>query len=369
MERQELLHLIALLQVKGVGNITARNLIAAIGSCTGIFEEKPANLRKIQGISAAVIQELSKPEPRLKAERELAFIEKNNITTFVYNEDSYPQRLADCVDAPLLLYYKGNTNMNPAKTISLVGTRNATEYGKDLCEKLMADLAGKYPDLLVVSGLAYGIDIATHKSALKHNLPTVGVIAHGLDRIYPAAHRKTAVEMVQHGGLLTEYTSETNPDRPNFVMRNRIIAGLSDAVVVVESAESGGALITAEVANSYNRDVFAFPGRTTDYASRGCNNLINRNKASLIQHADDLTTLMGWDKPRATQKAVQQQLFIQLTEEEQQITHLLKGGEPMQINLLSVESNLPVYRLSSILLEMEFKGVVKCMPGGTYSLR
>ncbi len=369
MNSQELFHLIALLQVKGVGNITARNLITIAGSCEAVFKEKPANLSRIQGVSPVVAQELHKPEFRLKAEREMSFIEKNSITVYAYSDENYPQRMSDCVDAPLLLYYKGNAKLNVDKTISLVGTRNATDYGKELCEKLLADLSEKFPGILVISGLAYGIDIAAHKAALKHQLPTIGVVAHGLDRIYPATHRKTAVEMVQHGGLLTEYPSETNPDRPNFVMRNRIIAGLSDAVVVVESAESGGALITAEVANSYNRDVFAFPGRTTDYSSRGCNNLINRNKASLIQNAEDLTNLMGWDKTSTRHKAIQQQLFVELTDEEQQITDLLKSGEPIQINLLSVESNLPVYRLSSLLLELEFKGVVKCMPGGTYSLR
>ncbi|MDP4270786.1 MAG: DNA-processing protein DprA [Bacteroidota bacterium] len=368
MNRQELFYLIALLQIKGVGNITARNLIAITGSCEAIFREKPSNLLRIQGIGINTVQEILKANME-KAAKEIEFIEKNNIATFTYSDENYPSRLNDCVDAPLLLYYKGNTDLNAVKTISLVGTRNATEYGKELSERLIADLSEKYPELLVISGLAYGIDIAAHKAALKHNLPTIGIIAHGLDRIYPATHRKTAVEMVSHGGLLTEYPSGTNPDRQNFVMRNRIIAGLSDAVIVVESAEKGGALITAEVANSYNRDVFAFPGRTTDVSSRGCNNLILQNKASLIQSAEDLINLMGWDKVSSTNKVVQQQLFLDLTEEEQLITNLLKENTPKQINLLSIESNLPVYRLSPILLELEFKGLVKCMPGGTYSLR
>lgn len=369
MDRQELFHLIALLQIKGIGNITARNLIAATGSCEAIFKEKPSNLKRIPGIGATTVQDIINSTTRDKAEQELAFIEKNNISTFAFTDEDYPKRLSDCIDAPLLLFYKGNANLNAAKTISLVGTRNATDYGKELCEKLIANLVEKFPELLVISGLAYGIDIATHKAALKHNLPTIGVIAHGLDRIYPASHRKTAVEMVLHGGLLTEYTSGTNPDRPNFVMRNRIIAGLSDAVVVVESAEKGGALITAEVANSYNRDVFAFPGRVNDAASKGCNNLIIQNKASLIQSADDLTNFMGWDIPTSKQKAIQQQLFVELTADEQFIADLLKGNSPKQINMLSIESNLPVYKLSPILLDMEFKGIVRCMPGGTYSLR
>ena len=368
MDRDELFHLIALLQVKGIGTITARNLIQQTGSCAAIFNEKPANLLRIPGIGSGVIEELKKRDTFLRAEKELEFVEKNKIETLTLTDDNYPKRLIDCIDAPLLLFYKGNTNLNAEKIISVVGTRNATDYGKSLCENFIEELSQKYPELLVVSGLAHGVDIYAHRAALKNGLPTIGVVAHGLDRIYPAVHRKTAVEMVNNGGLLTEYNSETNPDRQNFVMRNRIVAGMADALIVVESAERGGALITAEIANSYDRDVFAFPGRATDSASQGCNRLIYKNKAALIQKAEDFEEMMGWNSKLKSTKTAQKPLFVELTNDEKQVTSFLHTNEPKQINILSIESNIPVYRLSSILLELEFKGVVRCFPGGTYLL-
>lgn len=368
MNRDELFHLIALLQVKGVGAITARNLIQHTGSCAGIFTEKPANLLRIPGIGNAIVDELKKRDTFSRAEKELDFVEKNKIEALTFSDENYPKRLIDCIDAPLLLYYKGNKNLNAEKIISIVGTRNATDYGKTMCENLVEELSQKYPDLLVVSGLAHGIDIYAHRAALKNGLPTIGVVAHGLDRIYPAVHRKTAVEMVSNGGLLTEYNSDTNPDRPNFVMRNRIVAGMADALIVIESAERGGALITAEIANSYDRDVFAFPGRATDTTSQGCNRLINRNKAGLIQSAEDFEELMGWNSKLKSTKSTQKSLFVELSPEEKRLTSFLHAHEPKQINILSIESDIPVYRLSSLLLELEFKGVVRCFPGGTYVL-
>jgi DNA processing protein len=366
MDQEELFYLIALLQVKGIGCITARNLIQNLGSSKAVFEEKGVALSRIQGIGVTTIQELLKKETFARAEKEIEFIQKNKINAFAFSDSAFPKRLIDCIDAPLLLYYKGNADLNAAKIVSLVGTRNATEYGKSLCESFIHELSDKYPDVLILSGLAYGIDICAHKAALKYNLQTVGVMAHGLDRIYPAAHRKTAVEMVAQGGLLTEYPSDTNPDRPNFVMRNRIVAGMSDALIVVESAARGGALITAEIANSYDRDVFAFPGRTNDLVSQGCNRLIFKNKASLIQNTADFEELMGWSPNTVSGKAVQKELFVELTPDERLVTTYLKRNEPKQINILSVECDLPVYRLSAILLELEFKGVVKSLPGGTY---
>jgi DNA processing protein len=368
MEQEELFYLIALLQVKGVGAITARNLIQHIGGCKAVFEEKPAMLARVQGIGSTTIQELKRPEPLQRAEIEMEFIQKNKITTFAFTEQSYPKRLIDCIDAPLLLYHKGNADLNCDKIVGMVGTRNATEYGKTVCDKFIEELSIKFPDVLILSGMAYGVDICAHKAALKNRLNTVGVMAHGLDRIYPAVHRKTAVEMINQGGLLTEFTSGTNPDRPNFVMRNRIVAGMCDALVVVESAERGGALITAEIANSYDRDVFAFPGRTNDLSSQGCNRLIFKNKAALIQNSTDFEELMGWSPKSKSGKTVQKELFVELSAEERNVTDSLKHNEPKQINILSIESNIPVYRLSSLLLELEFKSVVKCLPGGTYVL-
>jgi len=368
MSSNELLHLIALLQIKGVGHITARNLIQTLGSSEAVFREKAVTLSRIQGISTTLAQEIKKAESLKRAETELHFIEKNQINALVFSEPDYPQRLIDCIDAPLLLYYKGNANLNCKKTISLVGTRNATEYGKAATEKLIEDISALYPDVLIISGMAYGIDIISHKAALNRNMKTVGVMAHGLDRIYPAAHRKTAVEMVTQGGLLTEYTSGTNPDRQNFVMRNRIVAGMSDALIVVESAQKGGALITADIANSYNKDVFAIPGRITDIASEGCNNLIQSNKANLIRNADDLLSNMGWSTTHGSKKVVQKEIFAVLTDEERLISSHLDYHESKQINILSIDCNIPVYKLSSTLLEMEFKGLIKCLPGGAYLL-
>ncbi len=368
MSSTELHHLIALLQIKGVGHITARNLIQVLGSSEAVFREKAANLSRIQGISTTLVQEIKKAEPLKRAEAEMHFVEKNQIKPLVFNEPDYPQRLNECVDAPLLLFYKGNADLNCKKTLSLVGTRNATEYGKAATEKLIEEISSLYPDILIISGMAYGIDIISHKAALSQNMSTIGVMAHGLDRIYPAAHRKTAVEMVTQGGLLTEYVSGTIPDRQNFVMRNRIVAGLSDALVVVESAQKGGALITAEIANSYNKDVFAIPGRITDISSEGCNNLIQSNKAILIRHAEDLLNSMGWNRARSAKKIVQKEIFAVLTDDESLISKHLDYHEAKQINTLSIDCNMPVYKLSSTLLEMEFKGLVKCMPGGSYLL-
>lgn len=367
MEKENLFFLIALLEVKGIGVITARNLIQTIGNPKAVFEEKANALAKISGIGPATIESLKKKDTFSRAESEIAFIEKNCISTLTFTDSSYPRRLIDCIDAPLLLYYKGNADLNAVRTVSLVGTRNATEYGKSLTERFIEELSQKHPDVLILSGLAYGIDIYAHKSALKNRLQTVGIIAHGLDRIYPATHRKTAVEMLNQGGLLTEYPSGTNPDRANFVMRNRIVAGLSDALIVVESAEKGGALITAEIANSYDRDVFAFPGRATDTYSQGCNQLIYKNKAALIQNVNDFEELMGWGEPSRS-IPMQQSLFVELSEEERKIVSHLSASEPKQINILSIETDFAVFRLSATLLELEFKGVVKSLPGGTYLL-
>ena len=260
--------------------------------------------------------------------------------------------------------------MNTQRVISIVGTRHATKYGEDLCTSFMQDLANLCPNTLIVSGLAYGIDIHAHRNALEQGFPTIGVLAHGLDRIYPSAHRKTAIEMMDHGGLLTEFMSGTNPDRQNFVRRNRIVAGMSDATIVVESAAKGGALITAELAESYHRDCFAFPGRATDIYSAGCNELIKSNRASLILSAEDFVHAMSWNTTnRKPKEAIQQELFLNLNEEEQKIVDILQESiEGIQINTLVVKANIPIHRLSTLLFELEMKGVVKSLAGSVYKL-
>lgn len=354
--------------INGIGNNLAKNLIAYLGNEEAVFKEKKKILSKVPGIGNVLAQEIVNQRQVLqRAEQEIEFIVKNNIQCYYFTDKNYPFRLKECPDAPLVLYAKCSQNLNDARFLSIVGTRKATDYGKGICKKFIHELSA-VPNLVIVSGLAYGIDIYAHKTALEAGIPTIGVIAHGLDRIYPESHRSTAVRMLQQGGLLTEYISKTNPDRQNFVQRNRIIAGLSDAVVVVESAAKGGALITADLANDYNRDVFAFPGRIDDEWSVGCNTLIKTNRASLIDTTGDFMKTMGWEiQSVADQTHRQQELFVELTEDEQFIyTSVRKYPEGIQVNQLAVETAMSFSKLTAILLQMEFKMLLKCLPGGIY---
>lgn len=362
---------IALTMINGIGDILARNLLQTLGSPKAIFTEKRRLLEKIPGIGNTLATEIRRPEVLKQAERELEFIEKNNIICYYIGSPNYPKRLKECDDAPILFYFKGKTNLDATRIISVVGTRMATEYGKTLTESLIRDLSSSYPDLLIVSGLAYGIDICAHRNALKYNLPTIGVLAHGLDRIYPSNHRNTAIDMLQCGGLLTDFPSETNPDRPNFVKRNRIVAGLSDATIVIESADKGGSLITADIAFSYGRDIFTFPGRTTDTHSKGCNQLIRENKAGLITSAQDLIQAMCWEKPDdLPPKVIQGELFseIQITTSNNPVESFLREKKEAHINLIAAELSIPIQQLSSYLFELEMNGIIKVMPGNVYKL-
>jgi len=370
MNDEHLKYKIGITLIKGIGNNLAKNLIAYVGSVEGVFHEKQAVLAKIPGIGETLSKEIVSQNVLARAEEEVAFILKNKIKTYYYTDRDYPFRLKECADSPILIFSKGNCNLNDGKFVGIVGTRNATETGKENCKKLINELATLQPNTVIVSGLAYGVDICAHKTALDAGLPTIAVVGHGMDRIYPAAHRSTAVKLLSNGALLTEYLSKTNPDRPNFVQRNRIIAGLSDALVVVESAVRGGALITADIANDYNRDVFAFPGRITDELSGGCNALIKNNKASLIESADDLCRFMNWEKQDTSGSPfVQTTLFLDLTDEEQEIvTTLRQHSDGIQMNELAILLTKPASRISSLLLEMEFKGIVKCLPGSVYRI-
>ena len=368
MNNPNLIYQIASTLIKGIGNITAKQAIESLGDVSLLFTEKAHRLERIPGISRKIIAEIHRPEVLRRAEQEVAFIEKNKITTLFIQDANYPQRLKECVDAPVLLYFRGEADLDAQKIISIVGTRNASPYGKEMTNTLIQDIAKTYPETIVVSGLAYGIDICAHKAALKNQLPTVGVLAHGLDRIYPHVHRNVAVQMLEKGGLLTDYLSETNPDRQNFVKRNRIVAGIADCTIVVESAEKGGALITASIADTYNKDVFAIPGKVTDSWSVGCNSLIKYKKAALITCAQDIFREMCWDETREKQKpVVQRSLFPDLTPEEQSVVDLLADRQ-IQLNTLCIELNLPVSQLAPLLFELEMKGVVRCMPGGMYRL-
>ena len=360
-----LLYQIGLTLVKGIGVITAKQIVEHLDDVSLLFTEKKQLLERIPGISKKIIAEIHHPNVLRRAEQEVRFIEKNKITPLFIRDENYPDRFRDCIDAPVLLYQKGNVDLNTKKVISIVGTRHATNYGKGIIENLMEEIAQSYPETLIVSGLAYGIDICAHRAALKNALPTVGVLAHGLDRIYPSAHRNTAIEMLNKGGLLTDFMSETNPDKPNFVKRNRIVAGISDCTIIIESAAKGGALITANVADSYNRDVFAVPGRTTDPYSIGCNSLIKNKKAILITCAEDLFREMCWNTT-ASKPAVQRDLFVKLLPEEQALVDLISSHENLQLNTMAVETNLPISQLAGILFDLEMKGVIRCMPGGVY---
>ncbi len=311
-------------------------------------------------------------EARARAEAEMEFCQKHGIQPLPMNDELYPARLRECDDAPLMLFYRGNADLNQQRVINIVGTRHCTAYGKDVISRFVRDLKALCPQLMIVSGLAYGVDINAHRAALENGYETVGVLAHGLDQIYPPRHRETAVKMISQGGLLTEFFTQTNADKVNFVRRNRIVAGMSDACILVESAARGGGLITARLSRDYNRDVFAFPGRVGDEYSEGCNNLIRNNGAALITSAQDFVEAMGWitdaQLNEARQKGIERQLFPSLSPEEMQIVGALQKQNDQQINMLSVTSNLPVARLTAILFELELKGVVKVLAGGTYHL-
>lgn len=347
----------------------ARQLLESFGEAEAVFTEKSRLLEKVPGIGQMLAAGIRRPEVLQQAEKELAFIEKNQISCYFLTDMDYPARLRECPDAPVLFYFKGDTNLNAKRVVSIVGTRNATDYGRMLTATFLKELATAIPDILIVSGLAYGIDIQAHRAALQEGLPTVAVLAHGLDRIYPSAHRDTAVGMLGHGGLLTDFPSGTNPDKPNFIKRNRIVAGLSDATIVVQSAEKGGSLITADIASSYGRDVYAFPGRVSDTHSCGCNMLIRQNKAGLITSAADFISSMCWDVTmRAKEEAVQACLPFDDDSLQGRIVSLLRDKKEMHINQLAIGLEVPVYQLSPLLFELEMDHIVRTMPGNLYRL-
>jgi DNA processing protein len=326
------------------------------------------SLQKIPGIGEVNAHRVKDKNLFVQAEKEIRFIEKNGIQPWFYTDKEYPRRLKNCPDAPILFYSKGNMNLNTAHVLSIVGTRNATNYGKQICEELIQQIAERNYNVMIVSGLAYGIDIQAHKSAIKFGLPTVGVVAHGLDKLYPSLHAEIARKMTENGGLVTDFPSGTKIDPSNFIRRNRIVAGLADATVVVESAERGGALITAEIASSYNRDVFAFPGRAGDVYSKGCNQLIRNSGANLIEGIDDLEFFMGWEKA-SKNKPVQSSLFVELNPDEEKIVGLLREHSELFVDQISSELTLPVSRVSALLLNLEFKNVLVSLPGKMYKLK
>lgn len=360
---------IALSLLPGIGPVLARNLLSYCGGVEEIFKMKKSHLERIPGIGAGKAGSIDTKIVLLRAEKEVDFIRRNRIHPVFYLDKEYPARLKNCEDAPIILYFKGNCNLNSARVISIVGTRQYSPYGRELTENLVADLC-KY-DVMIVSGLAYGIDIIAHRAATLNSIPTVAVTAHGLDRIYPSAHSATAEKMLLNGGVLTEYISGTVPDRENFPSRNRIVAGMCDATIVVESAVRGGALITAEIANAYNRDVFAFPGRVKDVFSQGCHQLIRENKAMLVTSADDIAKAMNWDleeEAKVIKLQKQLDLFLELNDAEKLIVGILKDDGIVAIDMIAVKANMPVSTVSSLLLKLEFAGVLRSLPGKVYEL-
>ena len=370
---EELFYAMALTRISNFNYATALELYRTVGSAQMLYEHRN-DIGDILKDCSPRLQEALKDwdEPMKRAEFELRFMQEHQIRGLTLMDDDYPRRLTECPDAPIVLYYRGNADLNQAKVISVVGTRQMTSYGGDLIRRFVGDLRQQCPQVLIVSGLAYGVDICAHRHALENGYPTVGVLAHGLDQIYPYRHRDTAARMLTQGGLLTEFMSQTNADKPNFVRRNRIVAGMSDACIVVESAAKGGGLITAEIAQSYDRHVFAFPGSVVMPYSAGCNNLIRDNVAALISCADDFARAMGWqqevDRRHALADGIERNLFPDLTAEEQAIVAQLQQANDLQLSVLSVKTGIPIGQLSALLFQLELKGVVKPFAGGMYHL-
>ena len=373
MNNGELFYTMALTRLTNFNYQQALELYRMVGSAQLLYEHRNEIGDIIHDASPHLMTALQDWDDAMKrADFEQKYMYEHGIRGLVLSDEDYPQRLLECPDAPLVLYYKGNADLNQAKIISIVGTRRITTYGQDLVRRFVSHLKRYCPQLLIVSGLAYGVDINAHREALANGYPTVGVLAHGLDTIYPYRHRDTAAEMLNRGGLLTEFMTQTNADKPNFVRRNRIVAGMADAVILVESAVKGGGLITCEIAQSYNRAVFAFPGSVSAEFSKGCNNLIRDNGAGLISDADDFIKAMGWQdeaqRQRALADGIERSLFPDLSAQEQQIVSLLQETNDLQLNILSVKSAIPIGQLTALLFQLEMKGVLKPLAGGMYHL-
>jgi DNA processing protein len=364
--QKELLYQIALTLVPNIGDVRAKALVNHFGSAEPVFHASKKALETIEGFGMKAIESVLNFKDFSRAEEEISFIKKYKITPLFLTDKHYPQRLLNCYDSPPLLYYKGNADLNCSKIVAIVGTRNHHEYGKNITEKLVEELS--HENVMIVSGLAFGIDSIAHKSSVKNNIPTVGVLAHGLDRVYPAQNAAMAKQMISCGGLLTEFRSNTNPDKQNFPGRNRIVAGISDAVIVVESGIKGGSLITAELANGYNKDVFAFPGRADDTKSAGCNYLIKNNKAMLITSAADLLENMGWKENKKPVVKKQRELFIEFSAEEKVVVDILQTQEQVHIDDLYFKSKLSSSAVAQALLMLEMQGIVASLPGKMYRI-
>lgn len=364
MSKNEHIAALRLQSIPYIGDITAKKLINHCGSPSAVFNDKKESLLKIDGIGEYVIKGLYDSRYLDAALKEYSYAQENNIRCILFTEPDYPEYLAHCVDGPVLLFSKGEIRLRGQKIISVVGTRNMTNYGRSFCERFIEDIAPLNP--IIVSGFALGVDICIQKEALRHGLQTIGCLAHGLNQVYPRAHAKYVAPILKKGGFYTEFWSDSMPERENFLRRNRVIAGLSQATVVVESAEKGGSLVTADLAAGYNRDVFAVPGRIDDPYSRGCNNLIKQQKAHLISSAADLVYILNWDLEEVVEKPVQKQLFVQLEDTEKKIYDYLSNDGKQQLDSIAISCELPVFKVTSTLMGMEMKGVIRCLPGKVF---
>ena len=363
-----LLYHVALSMAQGVGSITARKLIGMAGGIEQVFMENSRSLRRIPGVGPLLAGRIRDPELLAMAAREMDFIGKNGIRVLCYTDEEYPCRLKQCHDAPLVLFIRGRMDLNPAKMLSVVGTRNPSDYGIHHTQRIVRELAARHEDAVVVSGLAYGIDVCAHRSALTAGMGTLAVLGHGFDHMYPGVHRSVAGRIEEKGALVTEFSSRIRPERSNFIRRNRIIAGISDATLVVESGTRGGALITAEMANSYNREVFAVPGRIGDRRSAGCNRLLKTQRAMLAEDASDLEYILGWMPAEGSPVKRQTGLDRDLDSDEQVLVGILSDDRVHSIDTLCSRSGMPVSKVSSILLKLEFTGLVFCLPGNAYRI-
>tara|TARA_R110002012_G_scaffold283090_2_gene473116 strand:- start:63907 stop:65019 length:1113 start_codon:yes stop_codon:yes gene_type:complete len=366
MTDNRLLHILALQHVPFIGDITAKKLINHCGSVEAVFQEKKHHLLQIDGIGTNVIRDLYNTSHFKAAEAEMKFISENNIQSLYFMDNGYPLRLNQCIDSPILLFQVGNVNLENPRIISIVGARKITTSGIAFCNKLIEELTPFNP--IIVSGFAYGTDISAQKAAIKHGLQTIGCLAHGLNQIYPKTHKKYMVDVEKNGGFLTDFWSTDPFDRNNFLKRNRVIAGVSQATIVIESAEKGGSLVTADIANSYNRDVFAVPGRTTDSQSVGCNNLIKFQKAHLLSNPLDIPYMLNWELETKEKPTIQKQLFVDLEPDEQIIYNYLQTKSKEELDSIAIDCDLPTYKVASLLLNMELKGVIRPLPGKLFEI-
>ncbi|WP_420551996.1 DNA-processing protein DprA [Tenacibaculum aiptasiae] len=367
MKEEKLLAILRLQATKNIGSVLAKKLISTTGGVENVFKEHKNSLHKINGIGPNITTHLLDTKNLKRAEEELKYIQQKNIQYLYFLEEDYPLNLKNSVDPPILIFKDGDMNLNNQKIISIVGTRKCTSYGRDFCNQLIEDLKTYNP--IIVSGFAYGVDIYAHKAAIKNNLQTIAVLAHGLEDIYPKTHKRYISQLHKNGGFITEFWHQEKPQRENFLKRNRIVAGLSKATIIVESAEKGGSLVTADIANSYNRDVFALPGKYTDIYSKGCNNLIKNNQAHLLTSAEDIVKMLNWDVQQTKKvQAIQKQLFVSLNDTEKRIYDYLQQHGKQLMDTIAINCEIPIYQLSSILLQMELKDIIKPLPGKMFEV-